>query len=59
MAQWLLVCAISHKTVAFGAKGVNFAEAKPHCQQHKCSPGSLVFGNMWFTEDDMHYLYSS
>ena len=31
----------------------------PYCQQQECYPASLVYGNMWFMNDDAHCLYSS
>ena len=30
----------------------------PQCGQQKCAPGNLVFGNIWFIADGVHYLYS-
>jgi len=33
----------------------NSLKLGPYWQQQECSTGSLVFGNMWFMGDNMHY----
>jgi len=49
MAQWPSLRVISHNMAAFGENCIKFAVARPHWQQWKCRPGSLVSGNTWFT----------
>ena len=50
---------IWHNMTGFGINCVKFTEARPILSQQKCSPWSLVIGNMWFMGDDECYVCDS